>query len=87
MKLSEILTTIKDKFKSTDKIVHLVCGFALSLIFGLIIAPLVGLVVAVVAGAIKEFIDSKGYGTVDMWDFAFTVLGGIVAVPVAYLIH
>jgi len=44
-----------------------------------------GAVVATIAGIVKEVRDSQGYGTPEVADFMFTVLGGCIgAIPVMF---
>lgn len=40
-----------------------------------------------VAGAIKEWWDSKGHGTVELMDFVFTSFGAVVALIPAFILH
>ena len=63
-----------------DKIYHAAAGaIASAVVFCVTSNPWLGLAAAVVAGVAKEFWDSKGHGTVDVWDFVATTAGGTVA--------
>lgn len=73
-------------FKQPDKRKHFVAGVSISLVVG-IFCPLLGVIVAMVAGALKEWWDSKGHGTVEALDFIFTSLGALCAFPFSCIIH
>ena len=90
---ARVVEFIKDKwkslvngFKQPDKRKRLITGFIISLVIG-IICPLVGVIAAMFAGAVKEWWDSKGHGTVEALDFIFTSFGVLAALPFSYLIH
>ena len=72
--------------KQPDKRKHFIAGFVISLLVGSFI-PLLGVIVAMLAGAVKEWWDSRGHGTVEALDFIFTSFGALVALPFSYLIH
>lgn len=60
-----------------DKLMHITAGaIASAVVFCATSNPWWGLVAAVVAGAAKEFWDSLGHGTVDVWDAVATAAGG-----------
>lgn len=63
-----------------DKIMHIVCGYAIAITFGLIFGIKFGLVFATVAGAFKELYDYFHPEThsVEIADFFATVVGGVV---------
>ena len=61
-----------------DKQAHFLSGIAICLAVSLFFSPLIGLTTAIVLGALKEALDSFGYGTDDVWDFVATALGGVV---------
>lgn len=63
-----------------DKIMHIVCGYAIAITFGLIFRIKFGLVSATVAGALKELYDHFHPEThsVEITDFFATVVGGVV---------
>ena len=66
-----------------DKQLHFIAGFLVALVAGSLCSSLwVALLAAVVVGAAKEGYDALGYGTVDLWDFIWTVLGGLAYVAV-----
>lgn len=66
-----------------DKIMHLLAGFLISLT-ALIIPPYIAISLVFVAGVSKEVYDIK-HGTVDIWDAAYTALGGLPVCLVALL--
>ena len=53
---------------------------------GVLFGALVGFIVGSLAGAIKEWWDSKGHGTVELMDFIFTVIGALCGALVALMI-
>ena len=62
-----------------DKILHLAAGaIASAVVFWISGNPWLGLAAAVVAGVAKEYWDSRGHGTVDVWDFVATTAGGLL---------
>lgn len=69
-----------------DKRKHFLAGFIIALLVG-ILNPLVGVSAGLVAAFLKEWWDSKGYGTVELYDIIFTDLGTLVAFPLAFIIH
>lgn len=64
-----------------DKIMHIVCGYAIAITFGLIFGIKFGLIFATVAGALKELYDHFHPEThsVEIADFFATIVGGAVA--------
>ena len=63
----------------TDKIYHLASGAIVSaVVFCETGNQWLGFTAAVVAGAAKEYWDSRGHGTVDVWDFVATAAGGLL---------
>lgn len=77
---------VRNAAKQADKRIHFVCGFTIALVVGFFL-PLLGLFVGCVAGAIKEWWDSKGHGTVELMDFVFTCFGAVAALIPALLLH
>jgi hypothetical protein len=64
-----------------DKQLHVLAGFLTAMVFqGLTGSLWVALLASGVVGAAKEAYDSLGYGTVDLWDFVATVVGGLLFV-------
>lgn len=62
-----------------DKIIHFLAGFAIAAP----LAPFFGIwamAPVVIAAAAKEAYDSTGRGNVEFSDFAYTVVGGLLAV-------
>lgn len=83
----ELAQNVHGFLKQPDKRKHLLVGFLISLLIGVYAGCWVGFVVGCLAGAIKEWWDSKGHGTVELMDFVFTMSGAILAMPFAALIH
>ncbi len=80
------INAVREAAKERDKRIHFVCGFIISLLVGFFM-PLLGLVAGCVAGAIKEWWDSKGHGTVETMDFVFTCFGAVVALIPSFILH
>lgn len=78
--------SVLEGFKRPDKRKHFIVGFILSLMIG-VLCPWLGLLLGCIAGAIKEWWDSKGHGTVELMDFVFTCLGSLTVFPIACVIH
>lgn len=78
--------SLLDGFRQPDKRKHLIAGFLISLIVG-VLCPLLGFALGCIAGALKEWWDSKGHGTVELMDFVFTCLGSLAALPFSFIIH
>ena len=70
-----------------DKVLHLIAGFAISLLFGTI-NPFLGLAVAIIAGAAKEIVWDLylGKGNCEAMDFVWTLIGGLMGFAIMYLI-
>ena len=70
-----------------DKLYHATAGAATSaVVFCITGNSWLGLAATVVAGAAKEYWDSRGHGTVDVWDFVATAAGGVVASLICLII-
>lgn len=78
--------SVLEGFKRPDKRKHFIAGVSMSIVIG-ILCPWLGLLLGCIAGAIKEWWDSKGHGTVELMDFVFTCIGSLVAFPIAWIIH
>ena len=66
-----------------DKKLHFIGGFLIALVVGSLCNSLwVALLASIVVGASKEGYDALGYGTVDLWDFIWTALGGLTYVAI-----
>lgn len=91
--------SLAEAAKMPDKRKHYKVGMAIGLIVGVISAfyvglawgALIGFIAGCIAGAIKEWWDSKGHGTVELMDFVFTAMGAAsgacVSVPVMMLLR
>lgn len=74
-----------------DKALHYIAGTIVALFgacAGIIFnqpAWICAFAAAGISGGVKEYIDSRGYGTVDPWDVVWTVAGAVpVAVPLFF---
>lgn len=83
---ADIWESIIDGFKQPDKRKHMMYGFLISAVVG-IINPWLGYAAGCIAGALKEWWDSAGHGSVELADFVFTCFGATAAIPVAFLLH
>ncbi|MCM1543685.1 MAG: hypothetical protein NC110_00140 [Ruminococcus sp.] len=72
--------------KEADKRKHFFVGAIISLLWGCLI-PLLGFAFGCIAGAIKEWWDSKGHGTVELMDFVFTCIGAAFGLALSSIIH
>lgn len=68
-----------------DKKLHLLCGFAISLIAGFY-TPATGLICGIVAGVAKEVYDYLDYGLFDKYDMLATWLGAIAGAGLVYIL-
>lgn len=82
----DIAKEVREAAKERDKRIHFACGFIISLVVGFFL-PLLGLFAGCVAGAIKEWWDSKGHGTVELMDFVFTCFGAVAALIPSFILH
>ena len=73
-------------WQEPDKRKHFLASFLVSLVVG-IFNPLLGLFAGSVAAFIKEWWDSKGHGTVELYDIIFTILGALSGCPFAIIIN
>lgn len=97
--IAKACKSLAEAAKMPDKRKHYKVGMAIGLIVGVISAfyvglawgALIGFIAGCIAGAIKEWWDSKGHGTVELMDFAFTAMGAAsgacVSVPVMMLLR
>lgn len=71
-----------------DKQLHLAVGFALAFVPAVLGFPTEGLSLAIVVGCLKELWDARHplTHTADFWDFAATVLGGLVGSVAGWLV-
>lgn len=77
---------VTEGFKQADKRKHFVCGFLIAFLIG-IINPWFGFAIGCIAGAIKEWRDSCGYGSVELNDFVFTCMGSACSLLTTFWIH
>ncbi len=86
---------VKDASKQPDKRKHFFVGVAIGLVVGILLgfftpnwlAFLGGFIVGMIAGAIKEWHDSKGHGTVELMDFLFTALGALSGATLGVIVN
>lgn len=62
-----------------DKQLHFIAGLLIYIIFHFLFNPAIAFVFVVIIGAIKEGTDYCGYGTPEIADFLYTLIGGITA--------
>lgn len=85
--ISNVCENVREAAKQSDKHKHFFFGFLLSLVFGGATTFWVGFLLSTACGAFKEWIDSKGFGTVEVLDFVFTAFGALAAIPFAIIAH
>jgi predicted regulator of Ras-like GTPase activity (Roadblock/LC7/MglB family) len=69
-----------------DKQLHLLAGFLVAMAAqGLTESLWVAFLSSLVVGAAKEAYDALGHGTVDLWDFVATGIGGAIFVGLLLL--
>jgi hypothetical protein len=83
---TQIFNALKNALNQRDKQIHLLCGFLISLVVGFFV-PWLGFTIGAIAGALKEFWDSKGHGTVETMDFVFTCIGAALAIAPSLILH
>lgn len=62
-----------------DKQLHFIAGLLIYIIFHFLFNPAIAFIFVVIIGATKEGIDYCGYGTPEIADFLYTLIGGIAA--------
>ena len=75
---------IREKLKSVpvDKAFHFIAGWAIvATLFPFF--PTFAIITVIAIAAWKEWDDSHGHGTPDVWDFLVTVIGGVCAALVS----
>lgn len=97
--IAQVWKGVAEAAKMPDKRKHFKVGMTICLIVGVISAfyvglawgALIGFIAGCIAGAIKEWWDSNGHGTVELMDFVFTAMGAAsgacVSVPVMMLLR
>lgn len=77
-------------FKQKDKQKHLIVGAIIGLFFTLFVSFGTGVFMGLLAGVIKEYLDSKGYGYVEIEDIECTlygsIAGGVLMLIIKYMI-
>ncbi len=79
--------SVREAAKQPDKRKHFTAGVAMSLVLGSLLGWWVGFIVGCLAGIVKEWWDSKGHGTVEVMDAAFTMFGAACAIPFSVLFN
>lgn len=97
--IAGICKSLAEAAKTHNKRKHYKVGVAIGLIVGVIPAfyvglawgALIGFIAGCISGAIKEWWDSNGHGTVELMDFIFTAMGAAsgacISVPVMMLLR
>ncbi len=62
-----------------DKQLHFIAGLLIYIIFHFLSNPAIAFIFVVIIGAAKEAVDYCGYGTPEVADFLYTLIGGIAA--------
>lgn len=61
-----------------DKLYHFQAGILIYIFSSIFLSAFIAMIPVIAIGAIKELYDLKSNkGTPDIWDFIFTVLGGL----------
>lgn len=73
-----------------DKLSHFFWGFILTII-GVILSEIFNftffiLIPSMVLGAVKEFVDSKGFGRFELFDFFYTIIPSVIIFIIHYFI-
>ena len=92
LKTTETMRKIWDKFVNwllsipVDRRLHFVCGFMIATFFYIMFGLVAGIFFPVAAAIMKEGFDSATGGKWDWWDFAATIIGGLM-IPLFAMIH
>ena len=70
-----------------DKMIHMMAGLVIALLFGWLYDPLIGLAASVVAGIAKEVWDYCGHGTPDFGDVLATAEGGVIGCILLFILR
>lgn len=61
-----------------DKLYHFVAGVIIFVLFCFFVSPLISMIPVTIIALAKELYDwMSNKGTPDIWDFIFTILGGL----------
>ena len=89
--IAEVGKSLAEAAKQPDKRKHCLVGALIGLFFGCLLGWQWGFTIGCLAGAIKEWWDSKGHGTVEIMDFIFTAIGALcgacLSIPAIMLYH
>ena len=89
--IAEIGKSLAEAAKQPDKRKHCLVGALIGLFFGCLLGWQWGFAIGCLAGAIKEWWDSKGHGTVEIMDVIFTAIGALcgacLSIPAIMLYH
>ena len=75
--IAEVGKSLAEAAKQPDKRKHCLVGAFIGLFFGCLLGWQWGFTIGCLAGAIKEWWDGKGHGTVELMDFVCTVIGAL----------
>ena len=75
--IAEVGKSLAEAAKQPDKRKHCLVGALIGLFFGCLLGWQWGFTIGCLAGAIKEWWDGKGHGTVELMDFVCTVIGAL----------
>ena len=73
----EVWKSVAEAAKMPDKRKHCLVGALIGLFFGCLLGWQWGFTIGCLAGAIKEWWDGKGHGTVELMDFFCTLIGAL----------
>lgn len=85
--IADAWKSVAEAAKMPDKRKHLFVGMAIGSVFGCFLGVSMGFAIGCLAGAIKEWWDSKGHGTVEIMDFIFTAFGALFGACLSILFH
>ena len=75
--IADVYKSLAEAAKQPDKRKHCLVGALIGLFFGCLLGWQWGFTIGCLAGAIKEWWDGKGHGTVELMDFVCTVIGAL----------
>lgn len=89
--IAEVCKSLAEATKQSDKRKHCLVGALIGLFLGCLLGWQWGFTIGCLAGAIKEWWDGKGHGTVELMDFVCTVIGALcgasLSIGIMWLFH
>lgn len=85
--ITDVWKSVTEAAKMPDKRKHLFVGLVIGWVIGCFLGVSMGFSIGCLAGAIKEWWDSKGHGTVEIMDFIFTAIGALCGACISILFH